>query len=91
MNKAELTDVQKINLKNNIDTYSLAEKRKSRQVSMHLLAEASGCSSSDYNDYEHGKKPFNKHVYRKAMKHLDPIGQGEKTNELLLHCNSAKK
>lgn len=74
MNKAELTDAQKINLKNNIDVHSLAEKRKSRQVSMHLLAEASGCSSSDYNDYEHEKKPFNRHVYRNAMKYLDSIG-----------------
>ena len=74
MNKTELTDIQKINLKNNIDVHSLAQKRKSRQISMRLIAEASGCSSSDYNDYEHEKKPFDKHVYEKAMKHLDSIG-----------------
>lgn len=74
MNKAELTDIQKINLKNNIDVHSLAKKRKSKQVSMRLIAEASGCSSSDYNDYEHEKKPFNRHVYRNAMKYLDSIG-----------------
>ena len=74
MNKAELTNIQKINLKNNIDVHSLAEKWKSRQVSMRLIAKASGCSSSDYNDYEHEKKPFNKHVYKNAMKYLDSIG-----------------
>lgn len=74
MNKTELTDIQKINLKNNIDVHSLDQKRKSKQVSMRLIAKVSGCSSSDYNDYEHEKKPFNKHVYRKAMKHLDSIG-----------------
>lgn len=45
-----------------------------RQISMRLIAEASGCSSSDYNDYKHEKKPFNKHVYKKAMKYLDSIG-----------------
>lgn len=55
MNKTELTDIQKINLKNNIDVYDLVQKRKSRQVSMRLIAEVSGCSSSDYNDYEHEK------------------------------------
>lgn len=74
MNKTKLTDIQKIKLKNNIDVHSLAQKRKSKQVSMRLIANVSGCSSSDYNDYEHEKKPFNKHVYRKAMKHLDSIG-----------------
>ena len=73
MNKTELTDIQKINLKNNIDVNSLAEKRKSIQVSMHLLAEVSSCSSSDYSDYENEKKPFNGHVYRNAVKHLDSI------------------
>lgn len=74
MNKTKLTDIQKINLKNNIDVNSLAQKRKNRQVSMRLIAKASSCSSSDYNDYEHEKKPFNKHVYKKAMKYLDSIG-----------------
>lgn len=74
MNKTKLTDIQKINQKNNIDVHSLVQKRTSKQVSMHLIAEVSGCSSSDYNDYEHEKKPFNKHVYRKAMKHLNSIG-----------------
>lgn len=74
MNKTKLTDIQKIKLKNNIDVHSLVQKRKSKQVSMRLIAKVSGCSSSDYNDYEHEKKPFNKHVYRKAMKHLDSIG-----------------
>lgn len=74
MNKAELTDIQKANLKNNIDIHSLAKKRKSRQISMHLIAEVSGCSSSDYNDFENEKKPFNKHVYKNAMKYLDSIG-----------------
>lgn len=74
MNKTKLTDIQKIKLKNNIDVHFLAQKRKSKQVSMRLIAKVSGCSSSDYNDYEHEKKPFNKHVYRKAMKHLDSIG-----------------
>lgn len=74
MNKAELTDIQKANLKNNIDIHSLAKKRKSRQISMHLIAEVSGCSSPDYNDYEHEKKPFNRHVYKNAMKYLDSIG-----------------
>ena len=43
MNKAELTDIQKLNLKNNIDVHSLAEKRKNRQISMRLIAGISGC------------------------------------------------
>lgn len=55
MNKTKLTDIQKINLKNNIDVYSLAQKRKNKQVSMRLIAKATSCSSSDYNDYEHEK------------------------------------
>lgn len=55
MNKTELTGIQKINLKNNIDVHFLVQKRKSRQVSMRLIAKVSGCSSSDYNDYEHEK------------------------------------
>ena len=41
---------------------------------MRLIAKVSGCSSSDYNDYEHEKKPFNKYVYKNAMKYLNNIG-----------------
>lgn len=40
MNKTKLTDIQKINLKNNIDVYSLAQKRKNKQVSMRLIVKA---------------------------------------------------
>lgn len=74
MNKTKLADIQKINQKNNIDVHSLIQKQISKQVSMHLIAEVSGCSSLNYNDYEHEKKPFNKHVYKKAMKYLNNIG-----------------
>lgn len=66
MNKTELTDIQKINLKNNIDVNSLAEKRKSIQVSMHLLAEVSSCSSSDYSDYENEKKAVQRACVQKC-------------------------